>query len=243
MPYALALVLLVPMTVVAADPVVNLPATLQVGAGEFLTIRADTPGKVVRWRAVDPGLTVFPANMLKDERSTVVIALKPGRYRLWCWTSVTDTPTDRAECLIVVGDAPPPPPGPPPNPPDPPTPPPNPPDPTDPFVKQVIEAYRADPGAPADKKTWLVAYAGLLKAAAGFVEEGDTIGNLLADFQSAGKGVMPPGSLPGVQRLCVAKVFALAGDDSERKIDKDLKVKLVDLFTQLSRALAVEGRR
>jgi hypothetical protein len=113
----------------AEAPKVELPAEVAGDVGAFIPVRSITSGEQVRWYAVTAGLNLFPADMLKDSRSTVVTAAKPGRYDLIAWTAVDGVPSEAAKCVVVVGNAPvPPPPGPGPGPgPDPQ------PDPTDPI--------------------------------------------------------------------------------------------------------------
>ena len=104
---------------------VKLPAELKGEPGTFIRIPAETNGTAVRWYAVDAGLQIFPAELLRDTKTAVVVALTKGRYRVLAWTAVGGDPSEPAVCVVVIGDAPPVPPGP--------TPPgPNPPGPTPP---------------------------------------------------------------------------------------------------------------
>jgi hypothetical protein len=72
----------------------------------------------VKWHSVDPGLNLFPPQLLRDSKIAVVTALAPGRYRLLAISAKGDQPSDFAQCVIIIGDAPPvtvppdPPPGP-----------------------------------------------------------------------------------------------------------------------------------
>lgn len=98
----------------AAAQDIQLPAEVKGNVGEFLKVPATTQGAVVRWRAIDPGLNLFPVELLKDTRTAVVVAVQPGRFRLLAWTALNGVPTEAAECVVVIaGPAPPPiPPGP-----------------------------------------------------------------------------------------------------------------------------------
>ncbi len=97
----------------ADAPSLKLPASLNGDPGDFIQIAADTNGTTVVWRAVDPGLKLFPTNLLRDTRTAVVTAREPGRYRVWAVTALGGVPSEIAECVVVVGTpGPPPPPGP-----------------------------------------------------------------------------------------------------------------------------------
>ena len=100
----------------------EVPAEVRGTPGAFIRIDAKTDGKVVKWRAVDPGLNVFPSDLLKSTTSTVVTG-QAGRYRLWAVSALGDVPSDPAVCVVVIGD---PDPGPGPVPPVPPGPTPGP---------------------------------------------------------------------------------------------------------------------
>lgn len=94
----------------AADPVVKLPETVKGDVGDFIEVKADTEGKIVRWYSSDKSLKLFPTALLKDTRSAVVIGKVPGRYPLLAWTAVGDVPSEPSVCWVVVGgDVPPPP--------------------------------------------------------------------------------------------------------------------------------------
>ena len=81
----------------------------------FIPVTAVTEGKAVKYVPLDAGLQVFPPGLLVNPKSTVVVAGKSGRYRLLCYSSVGDIPTDPVITTIVVGDQSP---VPPPTPPD-----------------------------------------------------------------------------------------------------------------------------
>lgn len=104
----------------------KVPDKVEGDADDWIIVTATTEGKVVRWVSMDPGLKVFPSELLKDSKTIVVSARVPGSYRLLAYTSIADLPTQPAYCTVVVGGtAPPIPPTPNPNPPTPgPSPPP-----------------------------------------------------------------------------------------------------------------------
>jgi hypothetical protein len=109
-----------------ADPNITLPAEVAGQPAAFIQVPATTKGKTVRWVSIDPGLNLFPAELLKDTRTAVVSASAPGRYRLLAYSSLNGEPTEAAQCVVVVGTpepTPPVPPGPQPPGPQPPVPP------------------------------------------------------------------------------------------------------------------------
>ena len=96
----------------AAPPELVLPAEVAGQPGEFVMVPAKTTGKAVSWKAIDPGLNLFPVILLKDSKTAVVTASRPGRYRLLAVTAAGDEVSPIAETIVVIGDAPPAPPGP-----------------------------------------------------------------------------------------------------------------------------------
>ena len=86
-----------------AAPPVDVPKEVAGDVGAFVTVRAKTDGKVVRFVPLDAGLNVFPADLLSDKKATVVTASKVGRYRLLAYSSVKDDPTEPAVVTVVIG--------------------------------------------------------------------------------------------------------------------------------------------
>lgn len=121
--YALALLLLCG-AVALAEPEISLPKEVIGQPGQFIMIPATTSGSDVKWYSCDSGLALFPSQLLRDNKTAIAIASKPGRYRLLAWTAKGDLASEAAVCILVIGDVPPVPPIPPgPNPPVPPVPP------------------------------------------------------------------------------------------------------------------------
>ena len=99
------LLALAPLGVWAQE--VKLPAEIKGKPGEFVVISATTTDPQVKWFGIDAGLNLFPAQLLKDSKTAVVTALVPGRYRVLAVSAKGDMPSEFAECLVVIGDAPP----------------------------------------------------------------------------------------------------------------------------------------
>jgi hypothetical protein len=117
-----SLLLCVILSVVQGQTDILLPDTVKADVGAFIPITAQTKGDVVRFVALDPGLNVFPANLLADKKSTVVTASKAGRFRVLAYTSINNVATAPAFTTVIVGNSPdpsPPEPNPGPKPPEP----------------------------------------------------------------------------------------------------------------------------
>lgn len=115
---SLGLLLLLACVALAAPPGLELPKEATGDVAAFIRVEAKTPGRNVRWVALDSGLALFPVELLKDSKTAVVTSAKPGRYRLLAVTAAGDEISEPAVCTVVVGEAPTPP-GPGPKPPEP----------------------------------------------------------------------------------------------------------------------------
>jgi hypothetical protein len=203
--------------------------------GDWIVLRAETEGRVIRWKSLDRGLRIAPAELaLRDPKATLATASRPGKYRVICVTAKGDVPSEIVEFLVTVEpDGPEPPPDP------------KPPEPSDPLTRKLREAFQADPGDPAAKREYLAVLAGFYSAMAKHVsaDQVATVGDLLSDYRNAIPAVLPESAIPAVRKVCGEETATIAGDDPERKIDAGLKSKLVDLFTRLASALdAVKGK-
>lgn len=109
-----------------AKPKLTLPASVTGEAGAFIKVEADTNGQQVRWVALTPGLNVFPADLLRDSRFTVVTATREGSYTLLAYTAINSVPSEPVTMQVIIGSPPTPGPAPGPDPPPGPNPPPGP---------------------------------------------------------------------------------------------------------------------
>ena len=117
---------------------ITLTETIKTAPATFVAVTAQTKGLDVVFVTLDPGLSVFPSNLLVDKKTTVVVAPKEGRYRILAYTSIDNKPSQPAYTTIVVGNPPPDPdPVPNPKPPRPPTPPPPPDSPLATTIKSI----------------------------------------------------------------------------------------------------------
>lgn len=243
-----AFVLLAACTIAQpADPL-KLPKEVKGLPGKFITIKAETMGKFVRWRAVDPGIEVLDdLPSLKERKEIRCIACKPGRYRVEAYTSINDEPTLIVVCTVVVGNAPPGPNPPNPNPPKPNPPHPNPPNPpTDPLVAKLATAFATDGGSTPVNRAQLVALIGLYEAAADHAAKPGitTVGMLLEDIRKVayGDGSQPglirPDVLVGVRKAISAEVANVLGDEPSAQLDTVRRARAVDTFRRIAAALA-----
>jgi hypothetical protein len=207
-------------------------ADVRAVVGDWIILRAETEGRVVRWKSIDRGLRLAPPELaLRDPKATLATAARPGKYRVVCVTAKGDVPSEIVEFVVTVE-------------PDGPGPPPDP-EPADPLARKLREAFQADSGDLDKKREHVAALAGFYSAMAKHIatEQVATIGDLLSDYRNAIPVVLPADAIPNVRKVCGGEVAALAGDDADRKIDSQLKAKLVDLFTRLASALdAVRGK-
>lgn len=115
---ALLTCLLLATAGLADPPPLKLPDAVSGDPGDFITVKADTTGKTVKWLSLDKGLKVFPIELLKDTKTLVVVGSVPGQYRLLAYTAAGDEASAPAVCTVTINGPPAPPP-----PPVPPTPP------------------------------------------------------------------------------------------------------------------------
>jgi hypothetical protein len=187
----------------AQQALISLPAEVKGEPGDFLKIPATTIGAEVRWYAVDTGLKIFPADQLRDSKTAVAIAIKPGKYRLIAWTAIQGTPTDAAVCVVIIGDAPGPDPPPPPPPPPPPTP-------VDPLFQGLASTFASDPASAADKAKYRDVLAGVYNQIGelAFNAEIQTIGQLYNKLRDATKILLPDNALRGVREVVATEFQA-----------------------------------
>lgn len=89
---------------IASPPMVTLPSEIKGEPAAFITVRAKVEGgKWVKYAALDSGLSVFPAELLADKTVTVVVAAKPGRYRVLAYSGSEAEGSEPAVTTIVVG--------------------------------------------------------------------------------------------------------------------------------------------
>ena len=212
---------------VFAQPPLTLPLEVKAKPGEFVVIRAKTDCKLVRWVLLDPGISVLPGELLKEQATTVVFGLRPGAYRLLAYSAKDDEPTLPAFCKVTIeADTPPPPPDPVP--------------PSDPLAAKLQAAYTADKGDPAAKRNALPPLIGLYQAMQDHARTDATIktvGDLLSDLQRTAKVLIAPEALIEVRKLISAEIAAALGTSPALAFDATLRARAVDTFGRIAKAL------
>lgn len=83
----------------------KVPAEIRGEPNQFITILAETTGEIVRFVPLDPGLSVFPAELLSNKKATVVTG-PAGKYRILAYTAIGNKPSDPAVCNVIIGNTP-----------------------------------------------------------------------------------------------------------------------------------------
>lgn len=232
----LLILLLLPASLAAVPPSLSVPKEVKGETSEFLRVDAVTDGKQVRWFALDRGLSVFPSDLLKDSKLTVVIAARPGSYRLAAITCLADELSDLVVTTVTIGG------GPDPTPPDPTPPDPTPP-PADPLAVKVRLLYDADVSA---KK---VEHAALLAAfyreAAKACDSPDvaTAKALKDVLLRAAAGLIPDDALTGVRRLVASELARVLPVDPNASLSPASRKAAAELFLRLSAILSGVTKR
>jgi len=210
-----------------------LPQTVQAQVSAFVPVTATTKGETVVFVSLDPGLNVFPSNLLVDKKTTVVVASKEGRYRLLAYTCLNNVPSQPAFTTIIVGN-----PAPNPNPPVPV--PPNP-DPNPPVVDPLFDAVKGIYGGlqESDKAESVRR----LKQAyeLGVIESDNTSYKTLGDLYQAVRSASVQ-SLKGDKILPVREVLAdeldkVLGTDPNAQLTPELRKKCKDTFARVTKVL------
>jgi len=230
-------ILLAAAALFVADVPLTIPAEVRGQPGEFLVVKAETPGKDVRWVLLDQGPNLLPPELLRDSKTAVVYCLKPGTYRLLAYTAKGDEPSEPRICRIIIGNQPSPP-GPDPKPPGPkpPVPPP-----VDPLLAKFRDAYAADKSDAAAKKQQVAALTGLYAAMAEHVQEDKTLattGEVLADLQRTAKAmVLRAEVLVELRKMIAAEISAALGTNPATALDAALRGKASETFNKISKLL------
>lgn len=221
---------------------IKLPAEINGTPGQFVTIQADTQGKVVRWVSLDAGLNMFPSELLRDSRYAVVTAAANGRYRLLAYTAAGDEPSAPAVITVVIsgGPNPPVPPIPPgPNPPNPPPDPPNPPSPpVDAFTQDIMRLYASD--AAPERAMYRDQLAALYRQAAQTTVNDtrlSTAGELLATLKEASGKALPANALRFVRERIAEELNRSLPLKADAPLDASIRGNAALVFTRMSRAL------
>lgn len=215
-------------------PVITLPTEIRAEKGVFTAIKAETDGVVVRWVVLDRGISLLPGEMLRDPKSTVVIGLKVGRFRIAAYTAKDDVPSKLAEAVVIVTD-PDAPPGPV-DPPKPPPTPPTPPGPADPLAAKIKAAFDADKSDAKAKKEAATALQGLFLELSVSIDKGTyaNVGQFLEAYRQIAAKMVPGETIIDARRIAATEAYAVFGSDAEAQFSNEMKTKGKALLAKLA---------
>lgn len=215
----------------------SVPPEVKGSVGDFISVRAESKNPV-QWHSINNNLKLFPVELLRDTKTAIVTATKPGRYELLCWTAEGNEPSRAARVVIIVIDEndPSPPEPKPPVPPVPPVPP------DSSFYSDLKRLYDADKTESETKREWLAKLTGFYKALLSYIDKPDsvTVGDFRSDWQTAMAEVLgdiPPDVLSDCRRLIGQKLGAALGTDPEAKLDPTIRAKAKAALTEITQAL------
>lgn len=191
-------------------PPLSVPERVTVRAGTIGKVRAETPGKVVRWVALSPGLSVEPAEAGK----LLYLTGLPGTYELLAYTAVGDVPSAPARVTVVIEGAPVPPP------------------PDDGLRARMADALARDRGARAD----VLQLAAIYREAARVVTDPDVPHSkeLLTRVRKVAEALLGAAALPAVRAAVAAELLAVLGMTSEEPLSDAQRARAAALFTRLA---------
>lgn len=194
----------------------KLPAEIPGQPGAFVTILAETTGEVVRFFPLDPGLSVFPAELLSNKKATVVVAAGPGRYRVLAYTAIGGKPTEPVTTVVVIAGAP--------TPIIPPIPKPPGPSPTAALAASLGGIFGGLQEA--NKSQQVRALAGVYRTGAADLARHQTLGAAYLAMRAQGATQLEAGSISPIRAAIAGDMRARFGDDTATALNGDLKLAL-----------------
>ena len=194
----------------------RLPAEIPGQPGAFVTILAETTGEVVRFFPLDPGLSVFPAELLSNKKATVVVAAGPGRYRVLAYTAIGGKPTEPVTTVVVIAGAP--------IPIIPPIPKPPGPSPTAALAASLGGIFGGLQEA--NKAQQVKALAGVYRTGAADLARHQTLGAAYLAMRAQGATQLEAGSIAPIRAAIAGDMRARFGDDTATALNGDLKLAL-----------------
>jgi hypothetical protein len=208
---------------------ISLPPKVQADPGTFIVVQAQTKGDVVRWYCTTPGLSMIPPALLKDTKTVVLIASKPGTYTLICWTALNGQPTDHACCQIVVGQSP-----------EPPTPTPTPGPTPPPYLVEALTQALTKDGKYAQNLDSCKKIAAVARILADKSKSDTTLkitGDVYTLWSQAVKNVVQPNDLPQVRAAIGAYLNAHLPTQVDTPLDANTRQQLATEFLIVASAL------
>lgn len=200
----------------------KVPAEIRGDAGSFVVISAETQGKQVKFYAMDLGLAVLPSELLSSQKSTIVVAVKPGRYRILCYTAVGDIPSEPAICTLVIGGS---------------APPPGPFVPVDPLIDALSGIYGGLQEV--SKQADALALAGVYRAGAALAETSQTVGTLYSELRAIGGKTLKGDAIRPIRDRIAVETIRVIGDNPAAQISAQLAASARAHFLRAAHALEV----
>ncbi len=190
-------------------PVVKLPAEVSAPVGRVVLLKADTPGKVVRWVTAADGVDLVP---FPDGKSAVFCSPTAGRFTVFAWTAAGDVPGDAARCVVVVGGPAPVPAG--------------------TFAAELKALVIAEPAG----KGLVPALAAAYRDAAKLPDRVDvvTAGDLAGRVRGVVLAAVGPDALPGVRARIAAEVTKRLPADPDTPLDAATRKAAAELFADIA---------
>lgn len=218
---------------VSGGPDILLPDQVKAQIGTFVPITAQTKGEVVKFVALDPGLSVFPANLLSDKKTTVVVATQNGRYRILAYTSINNIPTEPAFTTVIVGDVNPTPPNPGPGPnPTPPNP--NVPDELADNIKGIFGGLQESDKTDSAKKLAQVYELAVLEVDN---PKYSSLGQLYSTVRAISFQNIKADKLNPIREVIANELDKVVGTDPNIKLDDTTKKKIKEQFKRIAKIL------
>lgn len=203
----------------------NFPPKVSGEVGQFIAVQPTMcSGLEVQYFALD-SISVFPANLLSDKKATVVVATRPGKYRLVAWTAVDGKPTPGVVVTVEVGGSP-----------VPPEPQPKPPQPDiNPDGDQLYLDLQSILGGlqESEQKRNLALLASVFDRASRIAGV-QTVGQLYAEMRKLSAATLRPDVLEVVRGRVGAEVKAGIGDSADGPVDP---AKYGPLFSRIGSVL------
>jgi len=218
-------------------PELLLPDTIPAQVGVFVTITAVTPGEVVKFITLDPGLSVFPSNLLSDKKSTVVVAIKEGRYRILAYTSINNQPSNPAFTTLIVGDVGPMPPAPPNPGPGPMPPTPNPPQPDDLFLQSLKSVYGGLQESDKAESVKRLQQVYVFASAESDNNKYTNLGQLYSNIRSMSVQSLKADKIVPIRDMIANQLDTTLGTDPNVPLNAENRKKCKDLFSRINKLL------
>lgn len=207
---------------------VNLPPEIHGLPGTFVSIPAVSDCKAIQWLVLDPGLHLFPVELLRDTSTAVVTTTVPGKYRILAYTAKGDVPSKPVITVVTIGD----PPGPAPPPPTPE------PEELGRLGRDLKAVYKAlnEPG----KQEKVIKLAALYKSLAKAVQGAGigTAGEVLTVAREAAAKVLNPSDLLEIRARLQSELQMSAFPlDPTVRLDEEMRKMMAAKFLEISLAL------